>query len=94
VLKALENAGLYLDIGKCEFGCTSTKYLGFIIQAGKGVSIDPKKVRAIKEWEAPTTVKGVHGFIGFANFYQEFIPNFSSILRPLYDLTKKDTKFQ
>jgi hypothetical protein len=49
VLNKLEKAGLYLDIKKCKFECKETKYLGFIIQAGKGIKIDPEKVKAIKE---------------------------------------------
>jgi hypothetical protein len=31
------------------FGVKSTKYLGFMIEAGKGLKIDPEKVKAIKE---------------------------------------------
>jgi ribosome-interacting GTPase 1 len=49
VLNKLEKAGLYLDIKKYKFECKETKYLGFIIQAGKGIKIDPEKVKAIKE---------------------------------------------
>ncbi|CBF71850.1 hypothetical protein AN6967.2 [Aspergillus nidulans FGSC A4] len=41
--------------------------------------MDPEKVKAIKEWETPTIIKGVRGFLGFANFYRRFIPNFSGI---------------
>lgn len=69
VLNKLEKAGLYLDIKKYEFECKEIKYLGFIIQAGKGIKMDPEKVKAIKEWETPTTIKGFRGFLGFANFY-------------------------
>ncbi len=47
VLVCLLVVGLYLDINKYEFKTKSTKYLGFIIKAGKGVRIDPKKVKAI-----------------------------------------------
>lgn len=49
VLSKLQSAGLHVDIKKCEFEVKSTKYLGFIIDAGKGISIDPDKVKAIKE---------------------------------------------
>jgi hypothetical protein len=49
VLNKLEKAGLYLDIKKCKFEYKETKYLGFIIQAGKGIKMDPEKVKAIKE---------------------------------------------
>jgi hypothetical protein len=87
VLDALGKAGLPLDIKKCEFEVKSTKYLGFIIEAGKGISMDPEKVKAIQEWEAPKTVKGVRSFLGFANFYRQFIKSFSSLAAPLTRLT-------
>lgn len=37
VLERLQSAGLHLNIDKCEFEVQSTKYLGFIIEAGKDV---------------------------------------------------------
>ena len=49
VLSKLQDACLYVDIKKCKFEVTTTKYLGFIIKAGKGIRIDPNKVKAIKE---------------------------------------------
>jgi len=56
--------------------------------------MDPAKVKAIVEWEAPRSVKGVRAFIGFANFYRRFIKQFSEIARPLTELTKKDAVFK
>ncbi len=94
VLEKLQQAGLHLDVDKCEFEVQSTKYLGFIIEAGKGISMDPAKVSAIQEWKAPTTAKGVLGFLGFANFYRRFIKDFSKLSSPLHALTKKDVKYQ
>jgi hypothetical protein len=49
VFEAIGKAGLPLDIKKCEFNVKSTKYLGFIIEAGEGLRMDPEKVKAIKE---------------------------------------------
>ena len=69
VIERLQEAGLNLELSKCEFDVQRTKYLGFILEAGRGTSMDPEKVQAIRDWQAPTTVKGVRGFLGFANFY-------------------------
>ncbi|MDI6015458.1 reverse transcriptase domain-containing protein [Escherichia coli] len=94
VLQKLREAGLTADINKSDFEVTTTKYLGFIIDAKEGIKMDPEKVKAITEWQAPTTVKGVRGFLGFANFYRRFIKDFSKIASPLTDLTKKDIPFR
>ena len=56
--------------------------------------MDPGKVSAVKSWPTPTTLKEVSAFIGFANFYRRFIKDFSTMARPLHDLTKKDTPWQ
>jgi hypothetical protein len=56
--------------------------------------MDPIKVKGITEWPTPNTVKEVHSFLGFCNFYQPFIPKFSSIARPLNDLTKKNQQWR
>ncbi|KAM4064623.1 integrase core domain-containing protein [Hirsutella rhossiliensis] len=93
VLQALADAGLHLDPAKCEFSVQEVKYLGFIVNAGKGIACDPEKQRAIREWEAPTTVKGVRSFLGFANYYRIFIPDYAKITQSLDALLKKGTAF-
>ena len=56
--------------------------------------MDPGKVEAVRNWAAPTNLREVRGFLGFANFYRRFIQDFSKIARPLNDLTKKNTPFE
>jgi len=92
VLQALQDAGLQLDIKKCKFETTEVTYLGMIVSTS-GVKMDPLKVQCILDWQAPTTVKDVQGFLGFSNFYRRFIKGFSRIVRPLVHLTKKDIKW-
>ena len=93
VLESLQTAGLYLDIDKCEFEVRTVKYVGFILDTEKGIRMDPEKIKAVRDWKTPTTLRGLRAFLGFANFYRKFIAQFSQIARPLTDLTKKNTKF-
>ncbi|KAI1002084.1 hypothetical protein K3495_g6118 [Podosphaera aphanis] len=62
VLQRLADAGLKLDRKKCEFSTKKTKYSGFIIEAEKGLSPDPEKIRAIVEWQSPKDVNGFEVF--------------------------------
>lgn len=93
VLRRLAKEDLRLDPKKSVFGVKQVTYLGFIVTAGKGISMDPAKVEAVTKWEAPTNVRDVRAFLGFANFYRPFIRDFSQISTPLSNLTKKDTPF-
>src|SRR5579871_6757462 len=88
VLERLRQAGLQVDIKKCEFSVTSTKFLGFVVSM-KGIAMDPDKVAIIRDWEVPTTLKGVRSFIGFCNFYRRFLKDFGRVIRPLTRLTAK-----
>jgi transposase InsO family protein len=92
VLQALREAGLQLDVDKCEFHQTEVLYLGLLIST-EGIRMDPAKIKTVLEWEPPKNVKDVQSFIGFANFYRRFIQGFSKIVTPLIALTRKDTKF-
>jgi hypothetical protein len=50
--------------------------------------MDPKKVRAIKEWPSPGIIFEVGSFHGLAIFYRKFIINFSGICTPMPDIVK------
>src|SRR5258708_37046814 len=53
------------------------------------IAMDPVKVQGVRDWPQPVKVKDVQSFIGFVNFYQRFIHNFSKIACPLHALTHK-----
>jgi hypothetical protein len=92
VLGRLRKAGLYAKIEKCEFLVSETKFLGIIIGAD-GIKMDPEKVKTVTKWQTPTCVTDVQAFIGFANFYRRFIRDFSKIIAPLVNLTRKGVQF-
>ena len=93
VLCCLKKYDLYLKPEKCVFAQTSIKYLGIIIKDGH-VMMDPAKVAGVTNWPTPCTVKQVQAFLGFCNFYCQFIIDFSGLARPLFNLTRKEIPFQ
>jgi len=62
--------------------------LGVIVGKGQ-VQMETDKVKAVKEWKTPTKIKEVESFLEFANFYKQFIKNFSYTARPLNELKEK-----
>ena len=62
--------------------------MGHII-SGQGVSANPKKLSAMKEWPFPTTVKALHGFLSLTGYYRKFIHQYGQIVAPLTALLKK-----
>ena len=47
VLNRLRDTGLQIDLKKCKFHVTRTKYLGFIISTN-GIKVDPDKILVVK----------------------------------------------
>ena len=58
-----------------------------------GVKTDPAKVQAVENMRKPTTVTQVRSFLGLSSYYRKFIKDYSKVAKPLFDLTKKDTRF-
>ena len=57
---------------------------------GKGqVKIEQEKIKAIKEWKTSMKIKDIESFLGFTNFYQRFIQNFSHIAKLSNELKGK-----
>ena len=63
LFERLKKYKLRLNPNKCIFWVRSDKLLGFVI-SGKGIEVDPVKVKAIQEMPAPRTEKEFRGFLG------------------------------
>jgi len=88
-LEILTEYKLFLYLKKCEFHWKQIEYLKLVISENK-VVIDPVKVARVHEWPILENRTDVQAFIGFVNFYRRFIQDFSTIARPLFDLTRSD----
>ncbi|KAI1004908.1 hypothetical protein K3495_g3314 [Podosphaera aphanis] len=92
VFQRLREHGMQVDISKCAFETSKVTYFGLIVST-EGIHMNPKKVACVQEWPAPRSVRDIQGFLGFANFYRRFIPEFSRLASPMIHLTKKDISF-
>ena len=78
VLQRMMELDLHLKLEKCHFATTEVEYLRMIVKPGQ-LAMDPVKLDGITSWPTPEKVKDVRSFLGFSNFYQRFIPDYSNV---------------
>ena len=84
VFSRIRESGLKMKPRKCTFFQKEVLFLGHIISEN-GLQPDPSKIEVVKGWPLPTTVKEMQSFLGFVNFYRDFIPAAATLMAPLYD---------
>ena len=93
-LKIAERHNLYSKRSKCDFNMEEIPILGVVV-GKRQVKMKQEKIKAVKEWKTLTKVKDVESFLEFANFYQQFIQNFSHTAKLLNELKgKKNWKWE
>nr|CAD1830248.1 unnamed protein product [Ananas comosus var. bracteatus] len=92
VLQILREKKLYAKLKKCDFWLREVTFLGHVVFEG-GVSVNPRKVEAIKDWPRPTTIAEIRNFLGLAGYYWQFVEGFAKITTPLTCLTHKGARF-
>ena len=92
VIKRLEENDLYMKLEKYKWKVREVGFLGVIIGIDR-IKMEEKKMKDVLDWLTPKCVKDVQKFLGLANYYCQFIEGFASIARPLYDIVRKDQKW-
>ncbi|CAI7872854.1 unnamed protein product [Closterium sp. NIES-54] len=93
VFEILRREKFYVKLSKSEFALKKVQFLGHMVSA-QGVHVDPKKIEAVCTWKTPENVKEIKQFLGFANHYNRFVPQYAKIATPLTNLLKKNTPFK
>ena len=94
VFECIRQAGLKLSIDKCHFGVTEVEFLGRTITP-QGIA--PKTIKYKKSWhmyDMRNKKKQVQRYIGFVNYYRNYIPRLSEKLLGFYELLKADKQIK
>ena len=92
-LQRCEEINLTLNRDKCEFRVKEVIYIGHKLTA-EGVKPDEQKVEAIKRMPPPEDKKGTERLLGVVNYLAKFVPNMSTITKPIRELLRSDVEFQ
>ena len=91
--QALRQAGLKCKPEKCDLLKQSVKYLGRVVDA-EGMKPDPEAVEPVISWRPPRNLKEMQSFLGFANYFRDFIQDFSAKAYPLKQLTRRSVEYK
>ncbi|XP_063713728.1 uncharacterized protein LOC134841628 [Symsagittifera roscoffensis] len=79
---------------KCEILRESIEYLGRIVDRHVKRT-DPEAVETVLTWKAPRTDTQLMSFLGFANYYRDFIKGYADKVYPVQKLMRnKGKKFK
>ena len=87
VLDILRKKSQFANLKKCHFHKDEVQFLGYVVSS-QDIRMEDKRIKAVKNWPEPKSVRDIQVFIDFANFYQQFIQGFSKIVAPLTSMLK------
>ena len=90
--QCIRTAGFKLTMHKCHFGAKEIDFLGRTITP-EGVRPQRHRVQNfLEKTKFPKSKKALQRYLGFLNYYRNYIPRLSEKLTPLFKLLKNDAK--
>ena len=82
VLDKLRKYLLFVNLKKCCFHQDEVCFLGHLVSC-KSISIEVETIEVVMKWPEQKSVWDIQVFLSFANFYRQFIQDFSKIAASL-----------
>ena len=90
VFKCIRQAGLKPTIEKYHFGVRQIEFLGRTISP-EGISQQARKIqKLLDKLRFPKSKKALQRYLGFVNYYRNYIPRMAEKLHPFYKLLKTE----
>ena len=93
VLQRAKERNIKFNKRKIQFRVPQVKYMGELV-GESGFTPDPDKIVAIQNFPRPHDRESVQRLLGMVNFVSRYIPNMSSITKPIRSLLQKDIMWQ
>jgi hypothetical protein len=77
-----------LNPTKCAFGVSSGKFLGFMVSQ-RGIEVNPEKVKAVLDMQAPRTTKQLQQLTGRIAALNRFISRSIDKCLPFFKILRK-----
>lgn len=90
IFKRFRQYNMKINIVKSAFCTRTVTYLGFEL-SGEGLRPGKAKLKAVRDFPEPRTVKQIRQFNGLCNYFRQMIPHFSFLSGELSALTKKES---
>ena len=92
IFDTLREARIKINPGKCTFGISGGKFLGYMVTP-RGIKPNPKKVQAILDLPEPSMPKQIQALMGRMTALNRFISKSSDKGLPFFKLLRKTKPF-
>ena len=86
VLKQLWRNNITIKMKKCIWGTDEAHLLGHVVECGKGIKPDERKVHDILAMKKIPTIGVLRSLMGSSVYMSEFVMDYAELTGPLYDL--------
>ena len=90
VFQCIRNAGLKLTIEKCHCGVKQVEFLGRTISSERESPQAHKIQNFLNKLRFPKSKEALQRYLGFVNYYRNYIPRMAEKLNPFYKLLKTE----
>lgn len=87
VLNQLRKYFFYANLRKCYFYQKEMQFLGYVVSLQE-ICIENEQIEPVYNWSKPQLIWDIQIFLGFTNFYRQFIESFDRITAPLISILK------
>ena len=82
LFKRFRDKHIFLKAIKCKLGMSEVEYVGKTISKD-GLRMSDKQIKGVNDFPKPVNNTQLRSFLGFINYFRDYVPNHSNIVSPL-----------